>query len=445
MTSIRILVGDSLDRLAELPENSVDSIVCDPPYGLKFMGKRWDADVPKAELWAAGLRVLKPGGHLLASFGTRTYHRGVVAVEDAGFEIRDMVAWLHGQGMPKSVDIGKVLDEAAGAEREVVGSRTKLDAGFHRVSGTGTDQPQFYRTHDTDITAPSTDAAKEFDGWGTGLSPGLEPIVLARKPLIGTIPVNVLEHGTGGINIDACRIPRGDGYADNCVVQGPDKRPSSFARRDEAAKFQPSKLGGWPANVCHDGSQRVLDLFPQTQPKRPTKGDGRRCDTKGNGWGMKRTGTDLRDDGGSAARYFYTAKPSGSERDAGLGGEAHTAGERAGGRAEGSAGLANPRAGTNTEGFNDHPTVKPIALMRWMVRLVTPAGGTVLDPFMGSGSTGIAAHLEGFDFIGIELDPHHAATAELRIRHYAGDDGIVSEAPSDEVGSRTPERAGFFV
>lgn len=401
MTSTRILVGDSLERLAELPENSVDSVATDSPYGLKFMGKSWDAEVPKTQLWSAVLRVLKPGGYLLSSFGTRTYHRGVVAIEDAGFEIRDMVAWLHGQGMPKSKSIAMVVDQHLDP-KEPRGRAIPVASG-QQPNGdplTGTPVPPY---------EPRTPEGERWNGWGTGLSPGLEPIVLARKPLIGTIPVNVLEHGTGGINIDASRVGE-----------------------------------RWPANVAHDGSQMVLELFPETAGKRPTKGDGRSCDTNGNGWGMSRVGSDLHDAGGSAARYFYCAKPSGAERDAGLGGEELTGGERAGGRAEGSAGLANPRAGTRARGFNDHNTVKPIALMRWMVRLVTPPGGTVLDPFMGSGTTGIAAHLEGFDFIGCELDPHHAATAELRIRHYAGDGGIVSEAPRGQVESREPDKTGFF-
>ncbi len=325
-------------------------------------------------------------------------------------------------GMPKSVNISKVIDKAAGAVREKVpatgGLHNYANMNHDGWSKIGADAPVM------DSHVAVTDEAKQWDGWGTGLSPGLEPIVLARKPLIGTIPVNVLEHGTGGINIDACRVPRSDGYVDNCVVQGADRTPSSFSRREVPSQFSPSKLGGWPANVAHDGSQMVLDLFPETAARR------RPCSLGGHD--------------GSAARYFYCAKPSAAERDAGLGGERHTGGERAGGRAEGSEGLANPRAGTRADGFNDHATVKPIALMRWMVRLVTPPGGTVLDPFMGSGTTGIAAHLEGFDFIGCELDQHHAATAELRIRHYSGGDGIVSEAPRGEVESRQPDRTGFF-
>lgn len=437
MPSIRILVGDSLERLAELPENSVDSVSTDSPYGLKFMGKRWDAEVPTAAFWRAVLRVMKPGAHLLSTFGTRTYHRGVVNIEDAGFEIRDMVAWLHAEGMPKSKSIAMVIDQhldPVEPRGRAIPVASKLQPNGKPLKG---NRVEPYK--------PRTSQAKQWDGWGTGLSPGLDPIVLARKPLIGVIPVNVLQHRTGGINIDACRTPTDDGYADNCVVQGPDRRPSSFARRDQASKFQPSELGRWPGNVCHDGSQMVMELFPETAAKRPSIGDGRAMDTRGTGWGFRRHDCVLQDAGGSAARYFYCAKPSPAERDAGLGGEPRTGGQRAGGRADGSPGLENPRAGTHVAGCNDHPTVKPIALMRWMVRLVTPPGGTVLDPFLGSGSTGIAAYLEGFDFIGCELDPHHAATAHLRIKHYAGEAAMASEAPSDEVASRTPDRAGFFL
>lgn len=433
MTCIRILVGDSLERLAELPENSVDSVVCDPPYGLKFMGKRWDAEVPKAELWAAVLRVLKPGGHLLASFGTRTYHRGVVAVEDGGFQIRDMVAWLYGQGMPKSKSIARVVDQHIDPVEPR--GRAIPVASKSQPNGkplTGNPVPPY---------EPRTDEGKQWDGFGTGLSPGLEPIVLARKPLIGTIPVNVLEHGTGGINIDACRIPGSKPE----TTRGSGGQHGRFSPLPGQGRIHDDGRGRWPANVCHDGSQQVLALFPTTAPKRPSPGEGELMDTKSRGnWGFRRQPCSLEDAGGSAARYFYCSKASSAERVAGLGGPVLSGGERAGGRAEGSAGLDNPRAGTHAEGLNDHATVKPIDLMRWMVRLVTPPGGTVLDPFMGSGSTGVAAHLEGFGFIGCELDPHHAATAELRIRHYSGKADIVSEAPRGEVESREPDRVGFF-
>lgn len=442
MTCIRILVGDSLERLAELPENSVDSVVCDPPYGLKFMGKRWDAEVPKAELWAAVLRVLKPGGHLLASFGTRTYHRGVVAVEDGGFQIRDMVAWLYGQGMPKSKSIARVVDQHIDPVEPR--GRAIPVASKSQPNGkplTGNPVPPY---------EPRTDEGKQWDGFGTGLSPGLEPIVLARKPFPGTIAANVLEHGTAGLNIDGCRIHAPDAPESVKVCENVGSRYVGILNGGQRSLAAPrttsaSQRGRWPANVCHDGSQQVLALFPTTAPKRPSPGEGELMDTKSRGnWGFRRQPCSLEDAGGSAARYFYCSKASSAERDAGLGGPVLSGGERAGGRAEGSAGLDNPRAGTHAEGLNDHATVKPIDLMRWMVRLVTPPGGTVLDPFMGSGSTGVAAHLEGFGFIGCELDPHHAATAELRIRHYSGKADIVSEAPRGEVESREPDRIGFF-
>ncbi len=398
MTSIRILVGDSLERLAELPENSVDSVVCDPPYGLGkpppiedvlrawlagdeyqakgggMMGLKWDAFVPGPAVWRECLRVLKPGGHMLAFFGTRTEDVGSIAIRMAGFERRNLLAWMYGSGMPASKRITDAIAQHLKQEEPA--------------------------------------EAEPWEGWATALAPALEPIVMARKPLAGTIGANVLEHGTAGLNLDACRNDRGN----------------------------------HPANLLHDGSQCVLDLFPTTAPKRPSPGEGELMDTKSRGnWGFRRQPCSLEDAGGSAARYFYCSKASSAERDAGLGGPVLIGGERAGGRAEGSAGLASPRAGTHTPGRCDHPTVKPVDLMRWMVRLVTPPGGTVLDPFMGSGSTGIAAHLEGFDFIGCELDPHHAATAELRIRHYSGKADIVSEAPGEEVKSREPDRVGFFV
>lgn len=351
---IQILVGDSLERVAELPENSVDAVVTDSPYGISMMAKKWDAFVPKQKLWQVVLRVLKPGGHLVSFFGARTYHRGAVAIEDAGFEIRDQLLWLNAQGMPKSVNLG--------------------------------------------------------EGRGTGLAPGHEPIVLARKPFPGTLVENLSEWGTAGLNIDACRNERGN----------------------------------WPSHVTHDGSQPVLDLFPETAPKRPMQSNGASCNMRGGTWGMTRVSCELEDEGGSAARYFYCSKASSAERDAGLGGPVVSGAERAGGRKEGSPGLVNPRSGTRAEGRNDHISVKPLSLMRWLCRLVTPPGGTVLDPFMGSGSTGVAAHLEGFAFIGCEIDPHHASTAELRIRHYAGEGRIESEAPRDEVEARAPAKVGFF-
>jgi predicted RNA methylase len=375
-----LVQGDCLEALKAIPDNSVDSVVTDPPYGLSFMGKKWDYDVPSVEVWAECLRVLKPGGHLLAFAGTRTQHRMACRIEDAGFEIRDMIAWVYGSGFPKSLDVSKSIDkrkdwaslkklgaaikvarnalgisqsEAArrvgligegeslggggfmwfetgrlptreewprvkaalelgdnfdaafeAAEREVVGVQKNAMSGWDMDGGT--------RFADRNITAPATEAARQWQGWGTALKPALEPITVARKPQAGTVAANVLEHGTGALNVEGCRVG-----------------------------------GRWPANLIHDGSEEPAALL------------------------------------GDAARFFYCAKASRSDRGEG----------------------------------NNHPTVKPTDLMRYLCRLVTPPGGTVLDPFMGSGSTGKAAMLEGFRFIGIERDAEYIKIAQARIDH----------------------------
>jgi len=353
---IDLRCGNNLDLLPTLADCSVDACVCDPPYELGFMGRKWDSSgiAYNVDLWRQVLRVLKPGGHLIAFGGTRTYHRMSCAIEDAGFEIRDCLGWLYGSGFPKSLDVSKAIDRAAGAEREVlgytanarpnrVGKETKL-SGAQTIGG--------------EITAPATDAAKQWQGWGTALKPAWEPAVLARKPLDGTVAANVLAHGCGALNVDGCRV------GDDVTTQG-----------------------RWPANILHDGSDEAEAVFP--------------------------------DDGnGSASRFFYSAKTAVWERETGLDDlPRKTAGELVS-RMDGSAGMDNPRAGAGrtSEGrANIHPTVKPVDLMRWLVRLVTPPGGTVLDPFTGSGSTGMAATLEGFGFVGFELDPQHVEIARRRI------------------------------
>ena len=297
---VELLHGDCLELLRELPDCSVDACVTDPPYGLSFMGKAWDYDVPQAEVWRQVLRVLKPGGHLLAFAGTRTQHRMAVQIEDAGFEIRDMIAWVYGSGFPKS----RNLDGA-------------------------------------------------WQGWGTALKPALEPITVARKPFKGTVAANVLAHGTGGINVDGCRVAAEGESFDH--LKGRPLMKINNRRTDEeslngpaqqAALAKLKELGRWPANLIHDGSEESCEL--------------------------------LRD----AARFFYCAKASKADRG----------------------------------GDNTHPTVKPTDLMRYLCRLVTPPGGVVLDPFMGSGSTGKAAVLEGFRFIGIERETEYIEIARGRIQ-----------------------------
>lgn len=295
MNNIELFNSNNVDVLKSMPENSVDSIVTDPPYGLRFMNKKWDYDVPSVAIWQECLRVLKPGGYLLSFAGSRTYHRMVVRIEDAGFEIRDMIAWIYSNGFPKSHNISK-----------------------------------------------SVGGSKQLDGWGTALKPAIEPIVMTRKPLSEkTVADNVLKHGTGAINIDGCRIESKDAPAGRTRHGGGIPGNGSSYELPHYKAEMPA--GRWPANLIHDGSVEVFYCLPQ---------------------------------GGD--RFFYCAKASKNERGDG----------------------------------NNHPTVKPTDLMRYLCRLVTPPKGVVLDPFMGSGSTGKAAILEGFDFIGIEIDKEYFEIAK---------------------------------
>ena len=396
MEGIETHLGECLEVMAKMPAASVDSIVSDPPYGLEFMGKRWDYDVPAVGIWAECLRVLKPGGHLLAFAGTRTQHRMACNIEDGGFEIRDLIAWVYGSGFPKSLDVSKAIDrrrddraeillvtEWIKAARDAEGiSNTDIDEafGFNGMAGhwtSSTSQPSvptleqvpkllaalgdpqvpdtirtliwtlngnkgqpgeaWFRREvlgtravpighafagatyggdssstETNDTAPATEAAQTWEGWGTALKPALEPITVARKPFLGTVAANVLEHGTGAINVDGCRVD--------------DER--------------------WPSNFIHDGSAEACDPL------------------------------------GESARFFYCAKAGGDER-----------GEE-----------------------NLHPTVKPVDLMRYLVRMVTPPEGVVLDPFMGSGTTGVACYEERRRFIGIEREAEYIEIAHARIK-----------------------------
>jgi site-specific DNA-methyltransferase (adenine-specific) len=395
--SFTIHHGDCREVMATLDAESVDAVVCDPPYGLSFMGKGWDHGVPGAEFWTEALRVAKPGAHLLAFGGTRTYHRLACAIEDAGWEIRDCVMWVYGSGFPKSHDVSKAIDKAAGANREVVG-KIKTPGHFSSALGDGRDIEKRKAwieraTSDVPITAPATDAARQWSGWGTALKPAWEPIIVARKPLVGTVAENVLRHGTGGINVDACRVGDtvetwpatrsyggGTEYAFTHTQKG-------VVNSQKTGKAPP---GRWPANLIHDGSDEVVGLFPVTGATYSEKpGSFSQGMTKGNvndGWrrpahenyASKMAGYL---DSGSAARFFYCAKASKADRG----------------------------------DDNHHPTVKPTALMRYLCRLVTPPGGVVLDPFTGSGSTGKGAVLEHFRFIGIEREAEYVEIAKARI------------------------------
>jgi site-specific DNA-methyltransferase (adenine-specific) len=393
--TVRILQGDCRAVMATLPEASVDAIVCDPPYELGFMGKGWDRSgvANDVETWRQALRVLKPGGHLLAFSGTRTYHRMVCAIEDAGFEVRDQIGWLYGSGFPKSLDVSKAIDKAAGAEREVVGQRTDGRYAYEfgpaasrsgGIMGEGIEQESRGR-----ITAPATDAARQWAGWGTALKPAWEPVCVARKPLAGTVAANVLQHGTGALNIDGCRVgdtvetwPASRSYGTKA------KKFSSAAEQEaETQRTGTAPPGRWPANVIHDGSDEVLAAFPETRSGALTPDMNVKPSTGWSGGSQaNRVKSSFDANEGSAALFLYTAKASGDDRNEGLGRDRNT-----------------------------HPTVKPTELMRYLCRLVTPPGGVVLDPFMGSGSTLKAAELEGFDAIGIELDPAYIEIARRRI------------------------------
>jgi DNA modification methylase len=415
-----LLHGDSRVRLRELADCSVDSVVCDPPYELGFMGKGWDASgvAYDVELWGEVLRVLKPGGHLLAFGGSRTYHRLACAVEDAGFEIRDQIMWVYGSGFPKSLDVSKAIDKAAGAERQVVGysKGVAVSADDNRHGGINRGAVGIKQTAvDVPVTAPATAEAQRWQGWGTALKPAHEPVVVARKPLVGTVAGNVLEWGTGAINIDGCRVATNDRFG------GGAKGTSGFAAGYEHDGWtQGSSEGRWPANLIHDGSDEVLTLFPELG-----KSTGGRIGKKSMGnvtnvpAGQYEAGDPGYGDSGSAARFFYCAKAGKKERNAGLDGMPERAvSEDYRPNDDGSNDLSSRRHGKTTPRANHHPTVKPITLMRYLCRLVTPPGGLVLDPFLGSGTTGIAATLEGFDFVGIEQDAEYLTIAEARIKHH---------------------------
>ena len=412
--------------MASMPAASVDAVVCDPPYGLSFMGKDWDHGVPGVAFWSAALRLAKPGAHLLAFGGTRTFHRLAVAIEDAGWEIRDTVMWVYGSGFPKSHDVGKGIDKAAGARREVTGRYEFPDGGNRVTHRTASERVgQLHGHKHTPITAPATDAARQWDGWGTALKPAWEPIIVARKPLDGTVAANVLAHGTGALNIDGCRVG-GDEYAKptgkSNGMGGITLGKYSGGNQDYAGNGATHSAGRWPANLIHDGSDEVLAGFPDVHPagqyKKETSPNGAPFNTgKGNGYVTREYGAT-----GSAARFFYCAKASKADRDEGCEGmelkERTTQGRdivRTIDRRDGK-GVVPVNAQIRPRS-NDHPTVKPTALMRYLCKLVTPPAGTVLDPFMGSGSTGKAARMDGFGFIGIEQDAEYIDIARARIAH----------------------------
>lgn len=409
-------LGDCREVLKTLPANSIDAVVTDPPYGLSFMGKGWDHGVPGVDFWTEVYRVMKPGAHLIAYGGTRTIHRLTVGIEDARFEIRDSIYWLYGSGFPKSHNVSKAIDSHLGAEREVIGETLK----GAQQSSTGT-----YGAWGDGITptAPGSPEAAQWDGWGTALKPAVEPAVLARKPLSGTVAQNVLQYGTGGINIDGCRV------GDENTLRPNSNAGSIFVVKDNERKSTGSSSGRWPANILLDEvSAEMMD-----QQSGESNSNIRRSDdshsVSGSTFHIQRDGITPRGhlDSGGASRFFYIAKASSTEREIGLQGmEKKNLSEQTNhGNMMASKWITDPRSpnggyesSVTPPRANHHPTVKPLQLMQYMIRLITPPGGTVLDPFMGSGSTGAACMLEGVQFIGIDITPEYIEIAEKRISYW---------------------------
>lgn len=427
----RIYIGDCVETMRSWPDNCVDSVVTDPPYGIRFMGKAWDgADIdatierkkrkdsvrsdgfkrndgvafasgtynlaPEAmrnfQLWTAAwavqaFRVLKPGGHLLAFASTRTYHRMACGVEDAGFDVRDQVAWIYGSGFPKSLNISKAIDRSNGDQRPIIG-KSKNGVGNTSKSLHKADGFAVSRSKEFSVTSAASAASAAWDGWGTALKPAMEPVVIARKPISEkTVAANVLRWGTGALNIDGTRIEAHDDQLqekyDSVQKAGP--RENSIYGSDARSRMgsAPHESGRWPANVLLD--QYAAGLL-----------DSKNAD---------------------ASRFFYVAKPDSAERNMGMHQDDPVPGGEATGRKEGSAGLKSPRAGAGGKNQNFHPTVKPVDIMVHLIKLVTPPGGVVLDPFLGSGTTAIAAARLGHTWIGCEMAAEYSALAEKRIAH----------------------------
>jgi DNA modification methylase len=493
----QILHGNNLDILPSLADNSIDSIVTDPPYELGFMGKKWDSSgiAYSVELWQQCLRVLKPGGHLLSFGGTRTYHRVAVAIEDAGFELRDSIAWLYGSGFPKSLDVSKAIDKSDATEerrkrdlmfvawmkttglsatrcdeilkakdlisptsnhsihyfntgqpavatakmfdalrpylpevpenieklvaertvesenfknREVIGQKEWSNSANHFVPGEShTDRVNL------DITAPSTPEAQQWQGWGTALKPAFEPVIVARKPIEGTVANNVLKWGTGGLNIDGSRIGTEGGRTIHTKSNGASR--SEWAGNTTTGEVTDNG-GRWPANIILDPYTAEL-LDEQSGQVKGNPGAKQTTDFRfmNDAEGKQNLIQGDRKDIGGASRFFYVAKASKRDRNEGLDdldAQRHSDRELADG-----VGGDNPRNRTNQAKQNFHPTVKPTSLMEYLIKLVTPPNGTVLDPFTGSGSTGKAAILQGFDFIGIEMTEEYLPIIEGRLKH----------------------------
>ena len=419
----KIYCMDCLEGIKQLSDNSVDGVVTDPPYGWSFMGKKWDYDVPKIEVWSEVLHVLKPGGHILVACGTRTQHRMAINIEDAGFEIRDLIAWVYGSGFPKSLNIGKAIDKLQENKREIIGKK-KIEGGWHHEHIINDDGWKGSKQYETKGTSG-------YDGWGTTLKPAMELWTLARKPLEGTVAENVLKWGTGGLNIDECRINlqgienhktagRGQGHGSKIYHYKDDKElnPIQIEREKSGENPRYYSNGRFPANFIHDGSDEVVELFPDSKS---TGG----CTIKRKGGGNVGTGKANEvwrtnddpgfGDNGSTSRFFYCAKASKNERNQGC--EELEPQQRDEGRKEGNPGGDNQRNRGVHKRTNFHPTVKPVALMRYLCNLITPPNGLILDPYIGSGTTALACRQLNRHFIGFEISPEYCEIANKRLKN----------------------------
>jgi site-specific DNA-methyltransferase (adenine-specific) len=409
-----IYCGDCLEVMKQIDDNSVDTIITDPPYGIRFMGNKWDYDVPSIEIWKECLRVLKPGGTALIFAGSRTQHRMAVNIEDAGFILKDCIMWLYGSGFPKAMDISKELDKKAGAERKIIGSRKAHDIRSNNLMEAS--QGKGRGTMEYHYTAPATDEAKKWNGWKShGLKPAYEPIIVAMKPNDGGYAENAIKHGVSGLNIDGARIPLND-----------EKPPSGSAKRvfksnqytDEKIygdNKQTPEEGRFPANVILDEEAGQM-LDKQSGISKSTGGRSGHTKAYSGGYNQEYYGDEkpgLGDIGG-ASRFFYCAKASKKERDAGLEGmEEKPCGMMEDDNYPMETGSGNLR---ETKRKNHHPTVKPLKLMEYLCVLTkTPTGGIVFDPFAGSGTTGIACKNTGRQFLLIEKDPQYVEIARKRI------------------------------
>lgn len=390
----KVYLGDCIEVMKTFPDNSVDSICCDPPYELGFMGKSWDSTgiANNKDMWAECLRILKPGGHLLSFGGTRTYHRMACAIEDAGFEVRDMIEWVYGSGFPKSLNIGKAVDKLQGNEREVTGEYEVPDIRGDAYGTMNEKQGGSYKN----ITVSKTKGTSEWEGWGTALKPAHEPICMARKPLAEkTVAENCLKYGTGGINIDESRV---DYTSEKDKKEGQSSRPNSTSKGmqyyaegedDNFNRKDRSDLQGrFPANLITDGSKEVRECFPETKSVKSNRGGARNDGTTVFNKVPQNIEINYEcgfNDSGNASRFFKSIVyvPKASKIDRGTG--------------------------------NNHATVKPTALMEYLIKMVTPPKGLILDPFTGSGTTLVAAKQLGRNYIGIELDPKYCEIAKQRL------------------------------